>query len=60
MLALLHLKRRSALTFIGSFYFASSTAAYPHIKRESANVSLKKLSNGFDLSSPKILLLNKV
>ena len=43
MLALLHLKRRGALTFIGSFYFASSTAAYPHIKRESANVSLKKI-----------------
>ena len=29
MLALLHLKRRGALTFIGSFYFASSTAAIP-------------------------------
>ena len=52
MLALLHLKRRGALTFIGSFYFASSTVVYPHIKRESAN--------DFDLSSPKIVLLNKV
>ena len=43
MLALLHLKRRGALTFIGSFYFASSTVVYPHIKRESANVILKKI-----------------
>ena len=43
MLALLHLKRRGALTFIGSVYFASSAVAYPHIKRESANVSLKKI-----------------
>lgn len=39
MLALLHLELRGALTFIVSFYFASSIAAYPHIKRESANVS---------------------
>ena len=43
MFALLHLKRRGALTFIGSFYFASSTVAYPHIKREIANVIKKKI-----------------
>ena len=34
MFALLHLKRRGALTFIGSFYFASFTVAYPHIKKK--------------------------